>query len=271
MKTLMYRTRAALLVLPVLVIASAASAACDIAMSEQREKETAEWRKTYQLQPGGRLEIGNVNGKIDVRRGTGNTIDVVAEKVAHGPSKDAAKEALERIEIKDEASASLVKIETKLQRSNGGMFSGGNLQVLYTVTVPANLEVRVTTVNGGVEVTGLEGRVVAEATNGGVRGRDISGTIEASTTNGGVDIELSKVAEAGVKLETTNGGIKLQLPSDAKASISARIVNGGIDTEGLAIESSGEKSKRRLDGQLNGGGPRIQLEGTNGGIRISAR
>ena len=269
MKTVINRTRAAILVLPVLLVASAA---CDIALSEQREKETVEWRKTYELQAGGRVEIGNINGKIDVRRGEGTKVEVVAEKIAHGPSKEAAKEALGRIDIKDDATtASLVKVETKLQRGNGGLFSGGNLQVQYTVTVPANVEVHVSTVNGGVEVTGIEGRIVAEATNGGVRARDIGGAIEASTTNGGVDVDLAKVAEAGVKLETTNGGIKLRLPSDAKASISARIVNGGIDTEGLAIEASGEKSKRRLDAQLNGGGPRIQLEGTNGGIQIRSR
>ena len=268
MKTLTHRTRAALLVLPLLLVASAA---CDIALSEQREKETAEWRKTYELQPGGRLEIGNVNGKIDVQPGQGNTVEVVAEKIAHGASKEAAAEALKRIEIKEEASPTLVKIETKLQRGDGGLFSGGNLQVQYTVRVPANLEVHVSTVNGGVEITGVQGRVTAEATNGGIRGRDLAGAIEASTTNGGVEIELSKVAEGGVKLETTNGGIRLRLPADAKASISARIVNGGIDTEGLAIESTGEHTKRRLEGQLNGGGPRIQLEGTNGGIQIRAR
>ena len=267
MQTVTHRLRKALLVLPVLL----ASTACDIAMSEHREKETAEWRKTYEMQAGGRLEIANVNGKIDVRRGQGNTVEVVAEKIGHGPSKQAAREALGRIEIQENASPSLVKIETKLQRGSGGIFSGGNLQVQYTVRVPAHLEVHVSTVNGGVEISGVEGRVIAEATNGGIRGRELTGAIEATTTNGGVDVDLAKVAEAGVKLETTNGGIRLRLPVDAKASISARIVNGGIDTEGLSIDSSGENSKRRLDSRLNGGGARIQLEGTNGGIQIRAR
>ena len=59
---------------------------------------------------------------------------------------------------------------------------------------------------------------------------------------------------AGVKLGCTNGGIKLRLPRDAKATISASITNGGISTSGLQIETSGEKSRRRLDGRLNGGG-----------------
>ena len=139
------------------------------------------------------------------------------------------------------------------------------------VKVPPSLEVRLTTVNGGIELSGLKGKVTAEATNGGVKARDISGAIDASTTNGGVEVDLADVADSGIKLGCTNGGIRLRLPTTAKATISARITNGGIDTDGINVETSGEASRRHLEGRLNGGGPRIELEGTNGGIRIGAR
>ena len=43
-----------------------------------------------------------------------------------------------------------------------------------------------------------------------------------------------------------------------------------IDTGGLTLETS-ENSRRRLEGKLNGGGPRVQLEGVNGGIKLSGR
>src|SRR5262249_5390650 len=159
---------------------------------------------------------------------------------------------------------SAVRIETHLQKTSG--WFGGSGQVLYTVRVPATAEVKFSTVNGGVEVTGLKGRIVAETTNGGVTARDVSGTIDASTTNGGVDVELSQVGEGGAKLECTNGGIKLRLPSDAKANINATITNGGIDASGLSIDTT-ESTRRHLEGRLNGGGPPIRIEGTNGGIR----
>ena len=120
-------------------------------------------------------------------------------------------------------------------------------------------------------MSGLKGRVNAETTNGGVEARDISGTLVATTTNGGLDIELAEMPEGGVKLECTNGGIKVQLPRDAKASISARISNGGIHTDGLMIEAVGDQSRRRLEGRLNGGGPRLEIEGTNGGITLNGR
>ena len=84
-------------------------------------------------------------------------------------------------------------------------------------------------------------------------------------------MELAQLSESGVKLGCTNGGIELRLPASSKATISARITNGGIDTSGLELETTGEKSRRRLDGRLNGGGARIDLEGTNGGIRIAGR
>lgn len=125
--------------------------------------------------------------------------------------------------------------------------------------------------NGGIDVAGLEGRVTAETTNGGVKARGLSGQVEATTTNGGLDIDLTRVADGGVKLECTNGGIRLRLPRDAKATISATISNGGIETGGLPLDTGGENSRRRLEARMNGGGPRIQIEGTNGGIRLTAR
>jgi len=262
------RLRAFALVLPVLL---AASAGCDIAMAEFREQETAEWRKTFELQAGGRVEISNVNGKIDVTPGQGNAVEIVAKKTGKAASQEIAKQALERIRITDSVSGGVIKVETMLDRSNGGMFEHSSRQVDYTVRVPAGAELKLTTVNGGVEIAGITGRITAETTNGGIKAHDIGGAIEATTTNGGVELDLMKVPEGGAKLECTNGGIKLRLPADGKASISARITNGGIDTDGITLQTRGESSRRRVDGDLNGGGPRISLEGTNGGIRISAR
>jgi DUF4097 and DUF4098 domain-containing protein YvlB len=264
------RVRRAVLALPLFVVATAATTACDIAMADLKQKETAEWRKTYDVKAGGRLEISNVNGRIEVEPAAGDSVEVVAEKSVRAASAEAAKDALSRIEIQETVSPDDVRIETKLQKRTG-ILGGLSQEVHYRVKVPPSLEVRVTTVNGGIELSGLKGRVTAEATNGGVKARDVSGPIDASTTNGGVEVDLARLADSGAKLGCTNGGITLTLPSDAKASISARITNGGINTSGVNIETTGENSRRHLEGRMNGGGPRIDIEGTNGGIRIASR
>ena len=259
--------RLAVFLLPAMFVASTG---CDIAMADYKEQQSSQWTKTYELGPGGQFELSNINGRISVQPSSGNKVEVVAEKTAKAASVDAAKQALERIEIQEDVSAGHVRLTTRMQ-SGSGIFGHSNAQVRYTVKVPAGAAVTLSTTNGGIEVEGMTGRVNLTTTNGGIKARDLSGEVEATTTNGGVEVELDRVSPQGVKLGCTNGGIVLRLPADAKADISARITNGGIDTSGLAIATSGESSKRRLVGQLNGGGPRIELEGTNGGIRLAAR
>jgi hypothetical protein len=86
-------------------------------------------------------------------------------------------------------------------------------------------------------------------------------------------VDLARVAEPGVKLECTNGGIKLRLPADAKGTVFASVTNGGIGLtpiEGMTVDTT-ESTRRRLEARLNGGGPSIRLEGTNGGIQIGPK
>src|SRR3954471_7281041 len=125
-----------------------AAAGCDIVTADFRSEETAEWRKTYQLAPGGKVEIINVNGKMDVQPGTGNVVEVVALKKAKGPSSEAAKAALDRITFEEDATPAHIRIETKVAKNaGGGLFHGHSPQVEYHVKVPAGAEVRFTTVN----------------------------------------------------------------------------------------------------------------------------
>jgi DUF4097 and DUF4098 domain-containing protein YvlB len=248
-----------------------ASAGCDIVTADLRSEESTTWQKSYPLDANGRLEIHNVNGRIRVEPSTGNSVEVTATKKARGATPEQAKASLERASIVETVSPGSVKLETKIARTTGFVMNGGNLQVEYTVKVPAGAEVKVATINGGIEVANLKGRVTAETTNGGVEARGLTGQLEASTTNGGLDIDMATVPEGGVKLECTNGGISVRLPRDAKATISASISNGGISHGDLPIDITGQNTRRRLEGRLNGGGPRVQIEGTNGGVTLSAR
>jgi DUF4097 and DUF4098 domain-containing protein YvlB len=250
------------------LLALVSTAACDIVTADLKHTATADWKKSFTLEPGGRLEIENVNGRIHVTPSDGSEVEVVARKTAKAVSEEAAREALDRIEIRDSVSGGSIHVETKTPRNNG-IFNGSS-EVAYTVRVPAGADVKFVTVNGGIEISRLNGQIDADTTNGGIVARDVGGAIEATTTNGGVDVELTAVAKAGVKLGCTNGGIRLRLPADAAANISASVSNGGIQADGLQLETT-ESSRRSLEARMNGGGPPIKIEGTNGGIRISSR
>ena len=258
------------LFVPVL-LAALASAGCDIVTADLRHEETATWQKTFPLGANGRVEIANTNGRIRVEASDGNTVAVTALKKARAATPEQARAALERVTFFEHATADSVKVETKVARIEGVMFNGGNVNVDYTVKVPVGAEVKVNTTNGGIEITGLKGHVIAQTTNGGVEARAMTGRLEASTVNGGLDIDLAAMPEGGVRLDCVNGGIEVKLPRDAKATISASIANGGISAGDLPIDATGENNRRRLEGHMNGGGPRLYIAGTNGGITLSGR
>ena len=254
----------------VLALALPFAAACDIVggfAGNERASET--WTKTYQLAAGGHVEISNVNGKIALTGSDTDKVEVNAEKVGRGNSPEAAREALKRIEIQENVSADRVQLETKIQRVAG--FNTGGGEVRYTVRVPSGASVKLHTVNGGIEVENVRGRAELETTNGGIVARRVAGALNASTTNGGVEAEIDQLSAEGVQMECVNGGLRLKMPKGASADIDARVVNGGISVDGLNIDTQGETSRRRLQGKLNGGGPKVRIEGTNGGIQLAGR
>ena len=114
-------------------------------------------------------------------------------------------------------------------------------------------------INGRVLLDGLAGEVHARTVNGGIEARGI-----CRAGRRGLDrqrrcrVEMTApLADAGkVNLESVNGGVRLALPEGSKASVVARVTNGGIDTGGLEFQTTGEKTRRRFEGTLNGGGAR---------------
>jgi DUF4097 and DUF4098 domain-containing protein YvlB len=262
-------TRLQFRLFPALFAVSLLAAGCDINVGEHgfsmdvaTGKAQDEWTRSYTLESGGRLEIVNVNGVINAAPGDGSKVEVRAERIVKARTDEAARDVLNQIQIAEEVSPTRVRIETKVPKMRRI-----DQRVQYWVKVPKGLSVSFETVNGGVRLENLDGAIVASTTNGGIRGKGLRGSVKADTTNGGVEVEMAAVT-GEIALETTNGGIKLLLPQNAKATVEASCTNGGISVDMPSVETS-EKSRRRFRGTINGGGPRVSAETTNGGIRIA--
>ncbi len=250
------------------VVGAMALAACDVVVTgiNARGKAQDDWSKTYQIAANGQVEILNISGEIDVTGGDAGQVEVRAERIARAGTDEAARDFLKQVEIREDVGTDHVRLETRVPSN----LEGKHAEVRYHLKVPASISLRVRNTNGQVTLTGLKGRVQAETTNGGVRGLELTGPVQASTTNGGVRLELAAVADGGVRAETTNGGVEVTIPASAKANVRASCTNGGIHVSGLNLEG-GETSRRRVEGRLNGGGPTVALETTNGGIRLSGK
>lgn len=262
--------------LGVVLGAAVALSACDIAVNGENGfsldlasgRAQDEWSRSYPLTAGGRFELINVNGRVTAEASDGTAIEVKAERTAKAGSDESARELLGKIEMREEVGEGRVRVEVRAPRLSG--MSGHEIK--WTVKVPRGVAVDLRTVNGGVKMTGLQGDIRARSTNGGISGTGIlASSLDAAVTNGGIDIELAQPVSSGTyDIEAVNGGVSLSLPADSKADISGRCVNGGISVVDLNIVTSGEQTRRRLEGQLNGGGgARVTLETVNGGVKIA--
>lgn len=271
--------RSKIVFLGLLLTAGLSVAACDIkttasgdfafGMAAGRAQDT--WTRSYEVAANGRVELINVNGRITAEPATDGKVTVEGVRTAKGSTDDAAKENLAKLEIREELSGDRVRVESRPPRLSG--MSGHEIE--WTIKVPKGVIVDLRTVNGGIRINGLQGEVHAKTTNGGVKGNDVAATLlEASSVNGGIEISFATAldANASVDLETVNGGVEVSLPSASKATITARAVNGGVQVNDLDVNRTNEPSsfdmKRRLEGTMNGGGAKINISTTNGGVRI---
>ena len=253
-----------------LVAALSLTAACDIALSGAREEATETVTRSYPLSSGGTLDIATTNGRIEVIAGTGPNVEVTAVKVAKAATKEGATELLKKLEIKEEVTPNLVKLRAERGSNSGPSLHswGTSTEIRYSVKVPASTKVLLNTTNGEIEVENVVASAQLETVNGQINARGLGGDVKASTTNGSVDIALASLT-GDVNVETTNGGVTVRLPADAKAVLLGRTTNGGLSVDGLQVEEV-ERSRRRLEARLNGGGGRrVEAETTNGGITFA--
>jgi len=250
--------------------ASALSAACGLNFSTGIEAKSA-WTRSYKVNEGATLELREPNGRINVEAIDGNEIQVVATRIAKGKTEEEAKAAAEKIEIKENASADRVELDSTGGTGGMGLTFGPEHRVDYDVKVPRSLSLTIKTTNGAIDVKAVTGLVKIEATNGEVTASGLERGIDVDAVNGRVVVDMAKVGPDGVRCKTVNGEIIVTIPKDAKATVAARVTNGVVEVENLPIDSSKDGSHRRLDATLGGGGPDVRLDTTNGMIKLVGR
>jgi len=253
----------------VTLLASAVlAAACNMSLGNLTGRATDEWTHRYPLTAGGEVRVVNTNGRIEVEPGDEGGVEIRAERIARATTDAGARELLPRIAIKEDVAPDRVSIQTERM---SGLMIGAAFEVRYHVRAPRNAVVNMTNTNGQIALTGLAGKVIAHTTNGAVAGKNLTGAVEARTTNGTVNLDFASLASERVSARTTNGSVVLALPTDAKADVTASWTNGGINVApDLKLEVI-DRSRRRFEGRMNGGGTAIELETTNGGIRLRPR
>ena len=294
--------------------------------------------KSFNVQPGGTLNLNSDIGTVDIKSHAENTVLVNVELNAHTSSDSRAKEIFDNyklsfnntgkdvsiggeiaenrfwhnnrlsvhfsIEVPEQfnlevktggghinvsdingratlktsgGSIRLGNIEGELDaRTSGGSIkvedvtgntfvktSGGSIRI---GRVKGNLEAR--TSGGGIDVDGVDGNLIAHTSGGHLRLLNVSGSLVGDTSGGPIVAELTRQVKDRVELRTSGGGIKLTVPADFKADLDATTSGGQVYTD-IPVTVHGHLSNTSIHGKINGGGPKVMLRTSGGGIRIT--
>jgi hypothetical protein len=266
------RVVVALAAVAMLVAAAAAVAGSRDESGHRATRSADDFEWHGHIATGKAIEIKGVNGGILAESGPGTEVEVHATRRAHRSTPESVH--IEVIEHEDGVTICAVYPTPRGQSPNECKPGGGgrmntrdnDVQVEYTVRVPAGVRFIGRTVNGGIEARGLRADAEAYTVNGSI-GISSRGTVRATTVNGSIDAEMGAMLREPLEFETVNGGINLVVPAGSGAELKASTVNGDIQTD-FPITVQGRLSHRRLNGTIGRGGPRLTMSTVNGDIRL---
>lgn len=241
--------------------------ACDDKSNgDSRRSRVCEMRESTMAVTGNLAVDAAPNGGIRISGWDRNEILVRAKVEAWGDNDAEARGRLTEVRVV----AAGTKVTADGPKSMGSWGGNQKWSVSYEVFVPKKIDLKLDTVNGGINVADVRGNMNFQTVNGGVTLARTAGRVKGETVNGGVNVDLAGTTweGEGLELETVNGGVTVTVPAGYSASFHAGTVNGGMnsDFEGATIQ--GKWGPKKMDLKLGAGGPTVKVETVNGGVKI---
>jgi hypothetical protein len=201
------------------------------------------------------------NGGIKVAGEARGDIHVVACVSATGATVEEARALAQRVDV----TATVDRVAAEGPRNLGRR---ENWHVSYRIAVPNRTSLSLTSSNGGIDISDVDGQIAFRTVNGGVKLTRLAGNVRGRTSNGGVSVDLDGTTWTGdgLDVETNNGGVNMSIPSNYSARLETGTVNGRMNID-FPVTVQG-KIGRSIETQLGSGGALLRVRTSNGGVNI---
>lgn len=258
------------------IAALTAFAATSLTVSSVAQAQQRDFSWDGRIPTGRWLYVRDLNGSIRVERATGDRAEVTAIKRSRRGNPEDVRIETRRLGGEDgdviicafwTDNASCDEDGYRSRGDNNWRGRENDTSVEFTVKLPAGVRLGVSTVNGGVEVSGATSEVRASTVNGRVSAASSGGPVNASTVNGDIDVRMKELGTGDLEYSTVNGSIEIEVPANLDAELDMRTVNGSLSAD-FPITLQGRVNPRRMRATIGKGGRRIRLETVNGSVEL---
>jgi len=217
-----------------------------------------------------KLNVENNYGFVKVEAGAAGTdgVKITAEKTTWGGTDEEAQQALEDIKIQVEQKGDEIRIWVKPVVEVTGLHLGPRGHwVHFTITVPPETSVNLSSSNGDLTLSGTRGDATLNTRFGDVDVIDLSGKLSVTTSNGTITARNIEAGESPVSLKTDFGDIDANTLSAGDVTLQS--TNGKLTLNG--VESSGALEIRSDFGGLelrSVSGLSLEAHTSNGKVQV---
>lgn len=138
----------------------------------------------------------------------------------------------------------------------------------YEVTMPAGAALRISTLSGDVDLSGLGGAITVKTVSGDLLLSALSGPVNVRSVSG--DVKLNQLSGSAVEAVSVSGDVDLAWPPTKAAELSLKSISGEVYAD-PAVTFSNLKQRSYVGYQLHGSfgqgsGPLVKLESVSGDI-----
>ena len=236
-----------------------------------REEQRETFTKTVKLGASGVLDVSNLSGNIDIKRGGGAEAVIEVTKIARARTQEAAREMLPMVRVEITPRPERAEIRTIYDMGEPhepGRGRNINVSVNYTITAPKDTRIRAVTLSGNLTATDMQGELSLVTTSGNVAITNASRVTAAKSTSG--NVELTNInSDVALDAATVSGNVIARSVKARRITIgtvSGQVIVQDVQTERLSAGTfSGNVD---FSGVLAKGG-RYDLKSHSGNVRIA--
>lgn len=153
-----------------------------------------------------------------------------------------------------------------LNRNRGNDYSYCT-KIDYEVTVPAGTALRLNTISGDLDLSGLNGAVTAKTISGDVLSTDLTGPLTLRTVSG--DVKISNLGRSPVDATSISGDVDVSWPAAQGADLNLKTISGEVYADPAVTFSNLKEHSYvgyELHGNLGTGGPLVTLHSVSGDV-----
>ena len=151
---------------------------------------------------------------------------------------------------------------------NARVARSDDVSVHFVVRVPNGVRVDIETVNGELDVSGVNTEVRVETVNGSIEARSAGGPVRAKTVNDSITVGMGNMTTCDdLDYVIVNGAITVEMPSNFGAQLELSTVNGRVNAD-FPVTVVGILSTHKLRDTVGNGSARVRATTVNGSTSL---